>query len=60
MANVTLQACWDADRLDLGRVGITPLPHLLCSDAARELIPWADHRAVEEYEPEIVRGEWGL
>jgi uncharacterized protein len=23
----TLQACWDADRLDLGRVGITPKPH---------------------------------
>ena len=22
--NVTIQTCWDADRLDLGRVGVTP------------------------------------
>ena len=58
--DVTLQTCWDADRLDLGRVGITPLPHLLCSDAARGLLEWADQRAVEEYEPEIVRNDWGL
>jgi len=58
--DVTLQACWDADRLDLGRVGITPLPHLLCSDAARELLEWADGRASLEYEPEIVVNEWGL
>src|SRR5205814_1413443 len=28
----TLLACWDADRLDLGRVGITPEPHRLCTD----------------------------
>jgi uncharacterized protein len=33
----TLQACWDADRLDLGRVGITPDPARLCTDAARGL-----------------------
>jgi len=58
--DVTLQACWDADRLDLGRVGITPLPHLLCSDAARELLEWADRRACVGYEPEIVVEEWGL
>jgi uncharacterized protein len=31
----TLLACWDADRLDLGRVGIRPRPELLCTDAAR-------------------------
>ena len=34
----TLQACWDADRLDLGRVGITPRPERLCTDAARKLL----------------------
>jgi uncharacterized protein len=59
-ADVTIQACWDADRLDLGRVGINPLPQRLCSDAARELLPWADQRATEEYEPDIVRDVWGL
>jgi uncharacterized protein len=58
--DVTMQACWDADRLDLGRVGITPLPHLLCSDAARGLLNWADGRASLGYEPEIVVNEWGL
>ena len=26
---------WDADRLDLGRVGIRPAPKRLCTDAAR-------------------------
>jgi len=27
-----IRACWDADRLDLGRVGITPQPRYLCTD----------------------------
>jgi uncharacterized protein len=33
--DVTVQTCWDADRLDLGRVGIRPNPSKLCTDAAR-------------------------
>jgi len=28
-------ACWDADRLDLYRVGIRPLPHRMCTPHAR-------------------------
>ncbi len=46
-AEVTVQACWDADRLDLGRVDITPDPRRLCTPAAREpdLIAWALHRS---------------
>lgn len=35
-ADVTVQVCWDADRLDLGRVGIEPSPAKLCSAAARD------------------------
>lgn len=31
----TVQACWDSDRLDLGRVGITPVARYLCTDEAR-------------------------
>lgn len=31
-----LRACWDADRLDLGRVGIRPDPAYLCTDSARD------------------------
>ena len=32
----TLAACWDGDRLDLGRVGITPDPKLLFSDQGKK------------------------
>lgn len=35
-ADVTVQTCWDADRLDLGRVGITPRPERLCTEEARD------------------------
>ena len=31
--NITMAACWNADRLDLGRVGITPHERWLCPDA---------------------------
>jgi uncharacterized protein len=34
--DATVLACWDADRLDLARVGIQPEPRRLCTDAARE------------------------
>ena len=34
-ADPTVMACWDADRLDLGRVGIRPDPRRLCTLAAR-------------------------
>jgi len=35
-ADVTVQTCWDADRLDLGRVGIVPRPDKLCTAQARD------------------------
>ena len=46
-ADVTVQTCWDADRLDLGRAGIRPDPALLCTEAARrpEVIRWAWRRS---------------
>jgi uncharacterized protein len=34
----TVGACWDADRLDLARCGITPDPELLSTDAARVML----------------------
>jgi uncharacterized protein len=42
-AHVTVQTCWDADRLDLGRVGIKPDTKYLCTDAAKQpdMIAWA-------------------
>jgi uncharacterized protein len=41
--SITVMTCWDADRLDLGRVGKVPDPLLLCTDAAKdpEMIGWA-------------------
>ncbi len=41
--HVTVQTCWDADRLDLGRVGIPPDPARLCTAPAKEprLFAWA-------------------
>lgn len=38
----TIGACWDADRLTLPRVGITPDPQFLSTDAGRSLAvtPW--------------------
>ena len=35
-ADITIMTCWDADRLDLGRVGIKPDPDRLCNAAAKE------------------------
>jgi len=34
--DVTVLTCWDADRLDLGRVGTVPRPDRLCTEAARD------------------------
>jgi uncharacterized protein len=40
--DLTVKTCWDADRLDLGRLGIVPDPARLTTDAGRqeELIDW--------------------
>ena len=45
--DITVLTCWDADRLDLGRVGIVPLPDKLCTSAARDstMIEWAYKRS---------------
>ncbi len=60
--DVTIQTCWDADRLDLGRVGVTPHPSRLCTEVAKrpETIRWADSRARFLVVPEFVRAEWGI
>lgn len=33
--DITIQTCWDSDRLDLGRVGITPSQKYLSKEATR-------------------------
>ena len=35
--DMTIATCWDADRLDLGRVGITPSARYLLTDEAKRI-----------------------
>lgn len=44
----TVQVCWDADRLDLGRVGGTPDPNRLCTQIAKtpEMIDWSHTKSL--------------
>ena len=60
--DITVQTCWDADRLDLGRVGVTPHPSRLCTDAAKDraMIKWADGRASFGIVPDFVTDEWRI
>ncbi len=60
--DVTIQTCWDSDRLDLGRVGITPHHSRLCTEVAKrpETIKWADGRASFRVGPTFVLEEWGI
>ncbi|MCW7753655.1 hypothetical protein OOT00_06615 [Desulfobotulus sp. H1] len=61
-AHITIQTCWDADRLDLGRVGKIPDPARLCTEAAKhpETIAWATERASRRIVPEWIWNAWGL
>ena len=47
-AEATIATCWDADRLDLGRVGIRPDPARLCTAPAKDykLIEWAYYQSI--------------
>jgi uncharacterized protein len=36
-SNMTIATCWDADRLDLPRAGITPDPERMCTAPGRRL-----------------------
>lgn len=60
--DITVQTCWDADRLDLGRVGITPRAEKLCTDGARgpDLFGWATGRGEGLFVPAVVSTEWGI
>ncbi len=61
-SNVTIQTCFDSDRLDLGRVGMEPHPMFLNTDAAKNpaMIKWADGRAQMWFPPQRVEAEWGI
>ena len=44
----TIATCWDADRLDLGRVGLIPDPALMSTDFGREI---ATHGSLQSFLP---------
>jgi uncharacterized protein len=60
--DVTVQTCWDSDRLDLGRAGIRPHKRYLCTPAAKnsDTIAWADKRSRNRWSPAWIQTEWGL
>lgn len=60
--DVTVRTCWDADRLDLSRVGVRPRPRLLATAAARqsEVLEGAVARGQSRWFPSFVEEEWGL
>ncbi len=57
--DATVQTCWDSDRLDLWRVGITPRDPWLCTDAARnvDIRQWSRVRSLDGHFPECAV-EW--
>jgi len=60
--DITVQTCFDSDRLDLGRVGTIPDPQYLCTDAAKspEMISWALANSETGRIPDNVLGHFGL
>ena len=59
---VTIQTCWDSDRLDLGRAGITTDPARLCTDAARDarMLRRAQWKSERRFVPDLVYRDWGM
>ena len=59
-ADLTVQICWDSDRLDLARVYINPSAKYLCTDAAKnkDILAWANQRAKNRYTPDYVYNDW--
>jgi uncharacterized protein len=59
-ADITVQICWDSDRLDLARVSIMPHPDYLCTNTAKtgDLLQWANQRAMSDYSPPIIKRDW--
>lgn len=56
--DITVQSCFDSDRLDLGRVGIVPDANLLCTPMAKmpETIKWGFERSQIHELPEYPFG----
>jgi len=60
--DVTVRTCWDADRLDICRVGLQIEPKYLCTEVAQgeTFMREAVERGVKKYVPKWVQSEWGI
>lgn len=60
--DITIQTCWDADRLDLARVGIVSRKERLCTERAKDpdFLKWAIERSERLFVPILVSTEWGV
>jgi uncharacterized protein len=58
----TVQTCWDADRLDLGRVGARIDHSWLGATtlANPTIMEWAHRRAQAQVIPELIQRNWGI
>jgi uncharacterized protein len=57
-ADLTVQTCWDADRLDLGRGGHRPNTDKLCTDVAKQaaFIEQAYQRSIYQHQVQAKKG----
>jgi uncharacterized protein len=59
----TVQICWDADRLDVGRAGANLEPLWLGEatvDDNQKIVEWADQRARAQVIPDLIGRDWGV
>jgi len=52
---ITINTCWDADRLDIGRVGIVPNSEYLYNHEAKRIADENDYQALEIFEESHLR-----
>ncbi|MGD9947903.1 MAG: HD domain-containing protein [Desulfobulbus sp.] len=59
--NLTVQTCFDADRLDLARIGTIVDPEYLCTSAAKDpqTLAWASQQSITRVVPDNPLG-WAL
>jgi uncharacterized protein len=60
--SITIQACFDSDRLDLGRVGTVPDPQYLCTPLAKKksTVDWGYEKSLIRTFPEMPFGLSGV
>lgn len=61
--DLTVQTCWDADRLDLGRARAEINTFWLGEATASEhleIVGWADGRARSHVIPDLIERDWGI